>query len=264
VGRNIAENLARLGIETVLLGAVGDDLFGKLIREQTSGAGVDVSRIIASSRLPTGRYVSVTGPDHDAITAVSDMNITGEVSVSYLETHEPVISRSGMLVLDANLPGDTITRGTALARKHGIPVLIEPVSAQKAGYLENLDIRATYLTPNALEYRVLSGSDPDFGKPNAVKWCETVCVTLGPEGVLKLKQTAAGNARFPSRRVRIIDENGAGDAFTAGFVAGLMYGWTEDEAVRAGIRAAVMTLGSSRTVCPVIKKSALEGNTTEE
>ena len=243
---------------------MGNDLFGEMIREQTSSAGVNVSRVIVSSRLPTGRYVSVTGPDHDAITAVSDMDITGEVSVSYLETHKAVIARSGILILDANLPGDTITRGTALAREHGIPVLMEPVSVQKAGHLANLDIRVTYLTPNTLEYRVLSGTDPDPEKPNAVEWCETVCVTLGAEGVLKLKSTTVANTRFPSPRVNIVDENGAGDAFTAGFVAGLMYGWTEDEAVRAGIRAAVMTLGSSRTVCPDMKKTILETDTTEE
>lgn len=259
VGRNIAENLARLGVETTLLGAVGSGPFTGQILRDTADAGVDVRAVLSVPEAPSGVYLSLAGGEHRRFIALSDMRVTDHITPAYLLEHQHRISGCGMLVLDANLPPDTLRTATDIAQHHAVPVLLEPVSARKAERLKSLNLQVTYLTPNALEYRVLGGEEPDREHPKAISWAGRVYVTLGAEGVLKLTDSAKDNRVFPSPQVRVKDENGAGDAFTAGVVAGIIYGLSEDEALEAGIRAAVLTLQSERTVRPDLSKNTVIG-----
>lgn len=258
VGRNIAENLARLGVPVILLGAVGSGPFAGHVLEETAAAGVDVTEVLSAPDLPSGVYLSLTDEDRQRFTALSDMRVMSLVTPEYLRSREPLIARCGMLVLDANLPADTLTRAAGMAARQGVPVLLEPVSVRKAQLLKSLRPAVTMLTPNALEYRAITGEDPDPRRPKAVPWAERVYVTLGSEGVLKLKADAAENRLFPSPPVSVADENGAGDAFTAGLAAGLIGGLSEDEAVQAGIRAARLTLQSVSTVSGEMRKELLQ------
>ncbi|MBN2050653.1 MAG: carbohydrate kinase family protein [Spirochaetales bacterium] len=258
VGRNIAENLSRLGVGVTLLGALGDDSFGRYVEELTKQAGVDISQLQRTAKAATGVYLSLTDHEHRAFCALSDTRTAELVTPAYIRGHESLLAGSAFVILDTNLPEETLEEAARIAERHGVPVVIEPVSVKKAARLKKLKITAACLTPNALEYRSLTGGDPDIHKPGALPWVKRVYVTLGDQGVLALGHTLEENRLYASIPTEVTDENGAGDAFTAGLVAGLVWGYSEEKAVKTGIGAAVVTLRSPRTVSEELSMETLE------
>ena len=83
VGRNIAENLARLGTPTLLVAAVGDDPAAETVIARTTAAGVECRHVVVSSH-PTGTYAAVLDDGGDLLIAVADMRATDELAVSDL------------------------------------------------------------------------------------------------------------------------------------------------------------------------------------
>ncbi len=113
VGRNVAENLARLGQPTILLSAVGRDTLGSQILEHTASAGVDVSRVIISPQRHSAAYVAILDELGSKTFAVDEMAAMGLVTPAYLQTHRALFQNAAMLVLDANLSPAALTSRSA-------------------------------------------------------------------------------------------------------------------------------------------------------
>jgi len=108
VGRNIAENLVRLGIDVTLISAVGDDDFGRRIVERDKQTGVDVSQIQVSPDWPTASYTAIHGPDGELLHAVSDMRLFDQFSLPVSPDFSTRYNSTDLLVIDANLPESVI------------------------------------------------------------------------------------------------------------------------------------------------------------
>ena len=107
VGRNIAENLARLGSRTVLVAAVGDDLAGESVVGRTAAAGVDCRQVIVSTH-PTGTYAAVLDERGDLLIAVADMRATDELTVADLAVVPTLLVGAEAVVVDANLDATVV------------------------------------------------------------------------------------------------------------------------------------------------------------
>ncbi len=107
VGRNIAENLARLGRPTVLVAAVGDDPAGDTVIQRTSAAGVECRHVVHSPH-STGTYAAVLDDGGDLHIAVADMRATDELSVADLAVVPTLLAGADALVVDANLDATVI------------------------------------------------------------------------------------------------------------------------------------------------------------
>ena len=107
VGRNIAENLARLGRPTVLVAAVGDDPAGDTVLQRTSAAGVECRHVVHSPH-STGTYAAVLDDGGDLHIAVADMRATDELSVADLAVVPTLLAGADALVVDANLDATVI------------------------------------------------------------------------------------------------------------------------------------------------------------
>jgi pseudouridine kinase len=141
VGRNIAHNLALLNVPVTLLSAVGDDGEGIRILEETGKAGVRVEQMIISGECPTGIYLAILDEKGEMEVAVSDMQILEEITVEYLRSKAYLIKESKIVVMDTNIPEESIEYVVDLCNKVKVPLLIEPVSVEKAGKLKKvLDI----------------------------------------------------------------------------------------------------------------------------
>ncbi|MBA7497285.1 Pseudouridine kinase [subsurface metagenome] len=138
VGRNIAHNLALLNVPVALLSVVGDDGEGIRILEETGKAGVKMEQMIISGEHPTGIYLAILDEKGEMEVAVSDMRILEEVTVEYLRSKAYLIKGSKIVVMDTNIPEQSIEYVVDLCNKVKVPLLIEPVSVEKARKLRKI------------------------------------------------------------------------------------------------------------------------------
>ena len=103
VARNIAENLARLGVQCRLITAVGTDYHGDLLCEQGQATGIDMGYVLRVDAQPTSTYVSVLDDTGDMLVAINDMSIVDEIRPERLRRHAPMLKRARLIVADTNL-----------------------------------------------------------------------------------------------------------------------------------------------------------------
>jgi pseudouridine kinase len=262
VGRNIAENLARLGRPTVLVAAVGDDPAGDTVLQRTSAAGVECWHVVVSPH-PTGTYAAVLDDAGDLHIAVADMRATDELSVADLAVVPTLLAGADALVVDANLDATVIRWLLSAAQDAGVRSVFEPVSVAKAtqaaGVLDG-SVRVHTITPNVDELAALVGAPVD-GTVDDIRAAADLLHARGVENVWVRRGTrgslvsTAGPADAGSRAVlvgapptEVADVTGAGDSMTAGYVHALLDGADVVEAARYGQVLAALTCASTDTV----------------
>jgi pseudouridine kinase len=258
VGRNIAENLARLGTPTHLIAAIGHDPAGERLLRDTQAAGVRTGHVHLSVH-PTGTYTAVLDADGGLLVAIADMTATDELSPADLHHARELVAGAGMLVLDGNLSTATLDYVCDLAKAADVPVVIDPVSVPKAALLGPgiVPERPHFaVTPNRDELQALVdlpvGTDEEILSAAAVlhdRGVRHVWVRLGPRGSL-LSSSGQGHTFLPAPPTDVLDVTGAGDAMLAAFVHAILRGAEPVEAARFGHAAAALTVASTATVRP--------------
>ncbi len=247
VGRNIAENLARLGTAVHLVSAVGSDAHGDLVAERTSGAGVGVDHV---RRVPaaTGAYVALLDQDGEMVSAVSDMAATAALGEADVAAARDLVVAAGLLVLDGNLPGPVLRSAWEVAAAAGVRVVIDPVSVPKAAAVGRL------LAPGRPLFLLSAGSTELLAvRTGAGDRLHDLGVDLvweraGAQGSVLSNGTGSHHLGAPAADV--VDVTGAGDAMLAAFCHALLSGADPQEAAAYGHAAAALTVSSSHTVRP--------------
>lgn len=263
VGRNIAENLARLGTPTQLVAAVGADAFGEQVVAATRAAGVGLDHLISSTH-PTGTYLAVLDGSGELVVAVSNMAATDSLSVEDLTPSRHLVAHADLLVTEGNVPAAVLAWLLDLAAASGVPVVVDPVSIAKARPIASRlspERPVLAITPNLDELGALVG-EPVADTKAAIAAAATslhergvthVWVRRGTRGSL-LSSAASALRRqvhlVPAPSTTVADVTGAGDAMTAAFVHALLRGDSPLEAARFGQMAAALTVASSATVRP--------------
>jgi pseudouridine kinase len=255
VARNIAENLARLDVETQLLTAVGQDTNGENLLGQAAASGIDVSEVLITSTHHTGAYVAILDEKGHLEVAIDDMDILADITPRYLNDRRRLFRDARMLVVDANLTPDTLETAIRLANQYDLPVCADPTSTSLAlrlcDHLGNLYMVA----PNVGEANALCGveiASEDRDKAiNAAKHLvstgvKIAIVTLAEFGVVYADSEISGH--IPAIQTEVVDLTGAGDALTAGVIFGLLNDIPLDECVRLGVTLASLALRSRETV----------------
>ena len=261
VGRNIAENLARLGDRVDLISVVGRDALGAGLLEHTVAAGVRIDHVVHTDRA-TGTYTAVLDANGELIVAIADMEAMEELGPERLQSARDVIGSAGILVLDGNLRRPTLDHALDLAR--GVRVIVEPVSVSKAAALrDSLDERVHAVTPSRDELAVLAGLPTrterqlrSAARALHDRGVAVVWVSLGEEG--SLLSTAEEVTRLEALPTTVADVTGAGDSMVAAFCHVLLEGGTPIEAALLGHAAAALTIASPFTVRPDLTLRLLE------
>jgi pseudouridine kinase len=255
VARNIAENLGRLGLPTVLLSCVGDDDAGKHVLRQTEEGGVDMGSVLVSSDHSTGAYLAVMDADGALQLSISSMEATEELTPRFLYDRRRWFRDASILVMDGNLLPSSLSTVFKMARHYELPVCLDPTSPALAErfvpYLEDLYL----VTPNPAEASVLCGQPVLPRRSDAIKAAkclvgrgvEIAVITLGEFGACYATSEVSGHV--PALRCGVVDLTGAGDAMTAGVLFGLLEELPVDEAVRLGVAAATLAVQTRETVC---------------
>ncbi len=260
VGRNVAENLARLGTPVALVSAVGADPLGDHLLAATAAAGVDVAEVRRSHAHPTGTYTATLAPDGELAVAVADMGAIDALRADDLP--DGLIAGAALLVVDGNLAPAVVGHALRVAAASGVPVVVDPVSVPKAARLRPvLGGPVHTITPNRDELTALTAPDPDAPDPDVAtaaarlhdRSVGLVWVRLGTEGSLLVgpdATTRLAPVHTPARDV--VDVTGAGDAMLAAYCHALMGGAAPGEAAAYGHAAAALTVSVPETVHPAL------------
>ena len=260
VGRNIAHNMALLGLDVRLITALGDDLNAQKITTSCIELGIDLAPSLQVPGGTTSTYLFLTNEKGDMALAVSDMEIYDHLTPRYLSTKEQLLNNARLVVCDTNIPAETLQW---IAENCRAPVFVDPVSTAKAGKVKPVLGRLHTLKPNRIEAELLSGvaiTDDKSLSAAADALLATglhrVFISLGGEGVYAADHLG-GRVKVPCGPARMVNTTGCGDAFMAALAWGWLEGLGLEEAARAGLAASALAMEGAETINPEMSAAAL-------
>ena len=270
VARNIAENLARLGLPTRLLCVVGDDAAGDSLLAQAQSVGIDVRACLQASGMHSGSYTALLNGEGDMVLALAHMECCDALTPDYLNSRQQQRGNAAFTIADLNLPQDSIVLLLQEAHQHESALMLVAVSEPKMARLPDdlHGLRCLLLNIGELETTVsrrLHGPAELAAacKQLQLRGVRDVIVTLGMAGVVYTDAAAEhGIRQLAAPPARVLDATGAGDAFAAG-VAWSLCRMPDDLglACQYGLRLARLTLESDATVAPAISPTIFEEET---
>ena len=260
VGRNIAHNMALLGLDVRLITALGDDLNAQKITTSCIELGIDLAPSLQVPGGTTSTYLFLTDEKGDMALAVSDMEIYDHLTPRYLSTKEQLLNNARLVVCDTNIPAETLQW---IAENCRAPVFVDPVSTAKAGKVKPVLGKLHTLKPNRIEAELLSGvaiTDDKSLSAAADALLATglhrVFISLGGEGVYAADHLG-GRIKVPCGPARMVNTTGCGDAFMAALAWGWLEGLGLEEAARAGLAASAIAMEGAETINPEMSAAAL-------
>lgn len=245
-GANQAVAARLCGAEVFMIARVGDDLFGPATIENFRKQGIDPTHVKQVPGLSSGvAPIFVEPSGQNRIFVVKGAN--DALKPADVDSAADLLTSVDCIVLQFEIPIETVYYTVAFARKHRIRCIVNPAPAQPVDMsaLKGLD----YFVPNESEAETITAS-PVKNIEDA-RLCaqqllsggvQRVIITLGANG--SLLAGADGMEHVPAYPVRSIDSTGAGDAFIGSFAVFLGEGLPEKEAVRrANLYAALSTTG---------------------
>ena len=245
-GANQAVAARLCGAEVFMIARVGSDLFGPATIENFRKQAIDTTHVKQVDGLSSGVAPIFVEPNgQNRILVIKGAN--DALKPSDVDAAADTLKSADCIVLQFEIPLETVYYAIAFARKHGIRCILNPAPAQQIDLaaLKDLD----YFVPNEHEAEsITAGSvkNIDEAKRCAEKLIahgiRRVIITLGSNG--SLLATRDGSQHIPPFAVQSIDSTGAGDAFIGSFAVFLGEGVPEREAVRrANLYAALSTTG---------------------
>ena len=260
VGRNIAHNMALMGLDVRLLTAYGNDVNGQQVAASCSELGIDLSHALRLSDMATSTYLYLTDPSGEMALAVSDMAICEKISPAYLAAHLPHLQKAQVVVADANIPAESLVY---LAENCTAPLFVDPVSTTKAEKLRPILHKIHTLKPNRLEAELLSGVKIET-REDLLKAADRLLemgvhrlfISLGADGVL----AAMDQQRLwlPNLPGNMVNTTGCGDAFMAALVWAYLQGSDLEQTAMAGLAAGSIAMESGETINPNMSATALK------
>lgn len=265
VGRNIAENLARLGDSVSMMTLVGDDSRGRFLVDHAQQAGIETRTMVRHPGFATSTYLAINTEHGELLGAIADMAILDQLTPSWLADRMTHLQSAQTLIVEANLPETTLAwlgEQPLSAR-----IVADAVSASKAIRLRPLLSRLGLLKVNRAEAKTLLhlGQDTDIPEDELINQLlalgvGSVLLSLGERGVRFGDVT--GQTECPVPECQLISDTGAGDALLAGFVhAQSRLTHIEDQLAFAQMCAA-LTLESPLAVSTQLSESAIQKRLT--
>jgi sugar/nucleoside kinase (ribokinase family) len=234
---NTATDLAALGARVRVCGRVGDDGLGSHVIEELHASGVDVSAITRSTTSATSQTVvlSVAGDDRRFLHCIGANAELTAADIEQGAQDADILVIGGYLVLPS-LEADELLPVIDRARARGTRVLLDvvvPLGAQGVSDLVRpLLAHVDGFLPNQDEAEVITGhADPIAQARTLLDWgCPQVVITCGSTGAVYADAEQA--LAVDPLPIDYVDGSGSGDAFTAGFVLGMLQAWPMTDTLR--------------------------------
>lgn len=258
VGRNIAENLARLDTKPKLISPIGDDNFSKELVEYMNNVGCDMGDAMKIENTQLSTYLSVLNEENEMVVAIAAMDILEKFNKDFISTKEDLISKSDILVLDTNLNKDVLEYLSSTHKK----TVIDLVSTKKAIKIKEFLGNFHTIKANKLEIEVITDieikSTEDLKKSAEIlldKGVVNVFITLGSEGIFYMNKDK--NETISNPKISAVDITGAGDSFAAGVAFSLYNNFNIEKMARCALSMSILNVTNLGTCFKGLNKNIL-------
>ena len=260
---NVAMDLAKIGRRAAVVGLVGTDLPGRFVRDELAAGGVDTTYLAETSAAQTSAtlVINVRGEDRRFIhTFGANAEFDGQEITPALVRQARMLYLGGFFLMP-RLSAERVVEMFRYARDAHVSTVLDVVIPDPRNCREKLDKVLPWtdvFLPNVDEARLLTGlADPlEQARLFRDAGAETVVITCGRDGaVLAGKSGTLRSGRFP---VDFVDGTGSGDAFAAGYIAGLLDGCTPEKCIELGSALGASCVRRAGATTGVFTRSELD------
>jgi sugar/nucleoside kinase (ribokinase family) len=283
VARNIAECMCRCGTPPFFVSAVGDDDSGRSLGSGLGHIGMSLSGVLISPSHSTASYCVMLNSHGELVCGVGDMDIHSTISPDWVERFESRLASAPIVCMDGNIPVETLQYICDVCHRNNVPVWFEPTGPDKASALLHDGVldRVNYTSPNLAELRSIHGCLVDSlpptkphitdltveekltecGEliPSLLDHVPHVLASLGRDGVVWGERREGGESKLSHftacgrhSHTQPVSVSGAGDSFVGAMLSSLVGGFPHDKAIKAGLRAASLSIVSLDSVSPAV------------
>jgi len=234
VARNIAHQLALLGVPVQLISVFGNDGEGDWLKTICSYAGIKIDAAITQNSL-SGKYTGILNYDGSLFTALLTNTSLDSITVQHLQQHEALLASAFAIIADANIHPDTAAWLAQLCHRKHIPFIIEPGSVPPAQKFAKANLLGVHMvTPNEDELPALCSSGgvtiEEQAREILNRGVEKIWLHKGSEGSTLFTKERTIALHAPQVEVR--DCTGAGDGSLSGWVLAKYLGKDDDESLK--------------------------------
>lgn len=246
-GANQAVACAKMGADVFMIGCVGNDTNGRFLLDNFLEQSVDIKNVEVLSNISSGVAPIFIAENDNMIVVVPGAN--AKVSPQVVEKASEVLLHSNVVLLQLEIPMETVRFTAELCFKNGIPVILNPAPAQKL--TRELIDYCTYITPNEIEITQIFNDDFE----NVLKqFPNKIIMTAGADGVYY--HDGKELIHIEASKVEVVDTTGAGDTFNGALAVGLADGMLLCDAIKFASKAAACSIQKlgAQTAMPTREK----------
>ena len=250
VGRNIAENLGRLGVDVTFITAIGNDQEGKNLKTALERVNVKVLHPMSNGTQP--RYLAIHDSRGDMIIAVSDMELLQSITSDYINQVD-ILKDYKHLVLDTNVSDEVIKY---IFENFNGKIYVDAISTTKALKIKPYLNKIYLLKCNILEAKALGGKLEGKELLEKLKsfGTQNIVITSGAGNILYQAHDDSGTVKVDKIK-NIVNTTGAGDAMASGIIYGMINNLYLKESIEIGKKLSKLSLMSKDAVSSEISKN---------
>lgn len=221
-GANQAYALGKLGADTSMIGAVGDDTFGQQMLANLEHVSVDTAGIKQIAGVETGKaFIEIEDSGQNSISVIAGANASVDEGLVLAQAER--FAKADAVVMQLEIPVPSVIAAAKLAKTHNKTVVLDPAPA-RTDLPDELWAQVDITKPNETELALLTGLPTNTeeevvtaARSLIAKGVKNVLVTLGGDGTLLVNDSTV--QKFPAYKVKAVDTTAAGDCFLAAFMS---------------------------------------------
>ncbi|NEU04773.1 ribokinase [Clostridium senegalense] len=228
-GLNQAVAASRIGGDVNFFGAIGKDTHGEFLLESMKKNNLKVKNIKICEQIKTGIANIMLCDGENSIVIVAGAN--SKCNIEYIKSIKEKILECDIIVLQLEIPLDTVEFIINLAYKNNKKIILNPAPAIKLS--KEIVDKVSYIIPNEHEYKVVLHTENAMEK-ELEKYPNKLIITNGENGVWYFDGKEVVN--IPAKKVKVIDTTGAGDTFVGTFAGAIANKFALKEAIEFGVK----------------------------
>lgn len=243
-GANQAVTAARCGGKPTFITKLGHDIFGDKIKSHFKQEGLPSEYILTDETEPTGIAQIFVADNGENVIAVAP-GANAKLSIEDLKPFESLLTQSKVILIQLEIPIDTVQYVAHLASIHDIKLILNPAPAREldSALLDGLWL----ITPNEHEAGLLTGievkdqaSAQQAGSYLLKQGVQNVIITMGNQGCLFIHNEK--QQHFPAYRCKAIDTTAAGDVFNGALAVAITRHLPFEKAIPFAAAAAAISV----------------------
>ncbi|MDU2122021.1 MAG: carbohydrate kinase family protein [Clostridium celatum] len=263
VCRNIAENLARVGVNTQFISTLGDDENGKSILEHSRKFGYNMENSLFLEGESTPTYLAILNHQGEMESAVVDMESLNKMDEAFVDGKHEVFENAEYTIVDSDNP---ILLEYILKKYQGkSKFILDPVSAKKAKKIRHLVKYFHTIKPNRFETEALCGfkieTNDDLKKAGRFfieQGVKNVFISLDADGIYYITSEGEEGTLACCESINVKNVTGAGDSFVAGIGYGYMNNLNIKDTLKYSVAMSIITITHEETINPNMNHELVE------